>query len=174
MTTWFKQMTDYGFSEDQDFRTILSESTGGRPKQDHIITLDMALFPVKATRTKMSGYKTTSPKIAWLRWQPHQPRSLFYGNNKTRRDSHAPGLYSHRHRRLLDAVGFVHRQIPTNQDNGPNKLCTGHKNFDASTRSLNRVLPALNPSLSSATNVNPPSGSASSKNLSPLSTIIVT
>lgn len=56
-----------------------------------------------------------------------QPRSLFYGNNKTRRDSHAPGLYSHSHRRLSDAVNLRHRQIPTNQDNGPNKLCTGHK-----------------------------------------------
>ena len=39
---WFPRMVEYGFSEDQDFRTILSESAGGRPGQDHIISLDMA------------------------------------------------------------------------------------------------------------------------------------
>ena len=81
----------------------------------------------KTTCRKIDGYTATFPKVAWLPWQPHQPRSLFYGNNKTRRDNHAPGLYSHRHRRLSDAVNLRHRQIPTNQNNGPNKLCTGHK-----------------------------------------------
>lgn len=39
---WFPRMVEYGFSEDQDFRTKLSESAGGRPGQDHIISLDMA------------------------------------------------------------------------------------------------------------------------------------
>ncbi|WP_448857725.1 antA/AntB antirepressor family protein [Corynebacterium propinquum] len=39
---WFPRMVEYGFSEDQHFRTKLSESAGGRPGQDHIISLDMA------------------------------------------------------------------------------------------------------------------------------------
>lgn len=40
---WFPRMVEYGFSAGQDFSTNLSEITGrGRPKQDHIITLDMA------------------------------------------------------------------------------------------------------------------------------------
>ncbi|MDK8477369.1 antA/AntB antirepressor family protein [Corynebacterium pseudodiphtheriticum] len=39
---WFKQMTEYGFTEGQDFSPNLAKSTGGRRKQDHIITLDMA------------------------------------------------------------------------------------------------------------------------------------
>lgn len=39
---WFPRMVEYGFSAGQDFSTNLSKSTGGRPKQDHIITLDMA------------------------------------------------------------------------------------------------------------------------------------
>lgn len=39
---WFPRMVEYGFVEDLDFCSILSESTGGRPKKDHIIKLDMA------------------------------------------------------------------------------------------------------------------------------------
>lgn len=39
---WFNRMVTYGFTETQDFWTFLSESTGGRPSQDHIISLDMA------------------------------------------------------------------------------------------------------------------------------------
>lgn len=39
---WFPRMVTYGFEEGKDFSSFLSESTGGRPKQDHIIGLDMA------------------------------------------------------------------------------------------------------------------------------------
>lgn len=39
---WLPRMVAYGFEEEKDFSTFLSESTGGRPRQDHIITLDMA------------------------------------------------------------------------------------------------------------------------------------
>jgi phage anti-repressor protein len=35
-------MCEYGFSEDRDFWTFLSESTGGRPAEDHAITIPMA------------------------------------------------------------------------------------------------------------------------------------
>ena len=35
-------MCEYGFSEGTDFSTFLSESTGGRPKTNHAMTLDMA------------------------------------------------------------------------------------------------------------------------------------
>lgn len=41
-TTWFKRMTEYGFSENEDFIPNLEESTGGRPSVDHILKLDMA------------------------------------------------------------------------------------------------------------------------------------
>jgi phage anti-repressor protein len=41
-TTWFKRMTEYGFSEGTDFIPYLEESTGGRPSEDHQITIDMA------------------------------------------------------------------------------------------------------------------------------------
>ena len=39
---WFPRMCDYGFEEGTDFCSFLSESTGGRPAQDAVLTIDMA------------------------------------------------------------------------------------------------------------------------------------
>lgn len=39
---WFSRMCEYGFSESKDFRSILSESTGGRPSTDHRLSIPMA------------------------------------------------------------------------------------------------------------------------------------
>ena len=39
---WIKRMIEYGFEEGIDFSSFLSESTGGRPSKDYIITIDMA------------------------------------------------------------------------------------------------------------------------------------
>lgn len=39
---WFPRMCEYGFTEGQDFWTFLSESTGGRPAQEAVLTIDMA------------------------------------------------------------------------------------------------------------------------------------
>lgn len=41
-TNWFKQMVGYGFIEGQDFTPDLAKSTGGRPRANHIVSLDMA------------------------------------------------------------------------------------------------------------------------------------
>lgn len=50
-TDWFKRMCEYGFSEDVDYCSFLSESSfseksekpkGGRPSVDHQITIPMA------------------------------------------------------------------------------------------------------------------------------------
>ena len=41
-TTWFKRMCEYDFIENIDFIPFLEESTGGRPSQDHQLTIDMA------------------------------------------------------------------------------------------------------------------------------------
>ena len=38
----YPRMVAYGFEEDKDFSTKMSESTGGRPSTDHIVALDMA------------------------------------------------------------------------------------------------------------------------------------
>ncbi|MHC9590577.1 phage antirepressor KilAC domain-containing protein [Corynebacterium diphtheriae] len=39
---WFPRMVEYGFEEGKDFSSKMSESTGGRPHKDHVISLDMA------------------------------------------------------------------------------------------------------------------------------------
>lgn len=39
---WFERMKEYGFTEGEDFQTILSESTGGRPSVNHQLTINMA------------------------------------------------------------------------------------------------------------------------------------
>lgn len=39
---WIKRMIDYGFEENKDFCSFLSESTGGRPLKEYSITIDMA------------------------------------------------------------------------------------------------------------------------------------
>jgi len=39
---WFPRMCEYGFKLEKDFSSFLSESTGGRPKIDHTLTVAMA------------------------------------------------------------------------------------------------------------------------------------
>lgn len=39
---WFPRMCEYGFTENEDFCSFLSESTGGRPAADHALTIPMA------------------------------------------------------------------------------------------------------------------------------------
>lgn len=39
---WIKRMIEYGFVEEVDFITFLLESTGGRPSEDHELTIEMS------------------------------------------------------------------------------------------------------------------------------------
>jgi anti-repressor protein len=39
---WFPRMCEYGFREGKDFSSFLSESTGGRPSTDHMLSIPMA------------------------------------------------------------------------------------------------------------------------------------
>lgn len=39
---WIKRMIEYGFIENEDFCSFLSESSGGRPTVNHNLTVDMA------------------------------------------------------------------------------------------------------------------------------------
>lgn len=50
-STWFKDMCGYGFIEGKDFSPFSGESTGGRPRRDHVITLDMAKHLAMIQRT---------------------------------------------------------------------------------------------------------------------------
>lgn len=49
---WFPRMVEYGFIAGQDFSSKMSGSTGGRPRQDHIISLDMAKEIAMIQRTE--------------------------------------------------------------------------------------------------------------------------
>ena len=49
---WFPRMSEYGFTEGIDFSTKMSESTGGRPATDHLMTVDMAKEISMLQRTK--------------------------------------------------------------------------------------------------------------------------
>lgn len=51
-TTWFNRMESYGFVAGQDFIPKKEESAGGRPKINHIMTLDMAKEVAMIQRTK--------------------------------------------------------------------------------------------------------------------------
>lgn len=39
---WMPRMLEYGFQQDIDFSTFLSESTGGRPSKEYVLALDCA------------------------------------------------------------------------------------------------------------------------------------
>ena len=47
-----RRVEEYGFEEGEDFRTVLSK-TGGRPRQDYMITLDMAKELAMVERTQI-------------------------------------------------------------------------------------------------------------------------
>lgn len=49
---WFPRMTEYGFTENEDFSTFLSQSTGGRRATDHVVRLDMAKEIAMIQRTE--------------------------------------------------------------------------------------------------------------------------
>lgn len=51
-TQWFDRMEEYGFTAGQDFIRENGKSTGGRPRQDHIISLDMAKEIAMIQRTE--------------------------------------------------------------------------------------------------------------------------
>lgn len=51
-THWCKRMFEYGFLEGQDFMPNLAKSTGGRPSQDYVLTLDCAKEIAMLQRTE--------------------------------------------------------------------------------------------------------------------------
>lgn len=50
---WFPRMVEYGFTEGKDFSSFLSESTGGRPSIDHLLTIDTAKEICMIQRTEV-------------------------------------------------------------------------------------------------------------------------
>jgi anti-repressor protein len=50
---WFPRMCEYGFEDNRDFRTFLSESSGGRPGMDHQLSIEMAKEICMIQRTEL-------------------------------------------------------------------------------------------------------------------------
>lgn len=65
---WFQRMCEYGFNEGKDFYSFLSKSTGGRPSQDHALTIPMAKEICMLQRTergKQARQYFISLEAAW-------------------------------------------------------------------------------------------------------------
>ena len=61
---WFPRMVEYAFTEGEDFWTNLSESTGGRPATDHMMTIDMAKEICMVQRTERAAGRERHPAVA--------------------------------------------------------------------------------------------------------------
>jgi len=59
-STWLKHMTKYGFIAGRDYTEVKRKSTGGRPRIDHLITLDMAVTVCQYQRTQIGDWAAKS------------------------------------------------------------------------------------------------------------------
>jgi phage anti-repressor protein len=84
-TTWFKRMTEYGFGEGTDFIPFWEESTGGRPSEDHQMTIEMAKEICMLQRTergKLARQYFISLEKAWNSPEAVMARALKMADSK--------------------------------------------------------------------------------------------
>ena len=82
---WFPRMCEYGFEEGKDFSSILSKSTGGRPQQNHQLTISMAKELCMLQRTqKGKEFREYFIKVeeAWNSPEMVMKRALEIANRK--------------------------------------------------------------------------------------------
>lgn len=81
---WFPRMCEYGFEDGKDFSSILSKSTGGRPQQNHQLTISMAKELCMLQRTqKGKECREYFIKVeeAWNKPEIVLSRALIMANN---------------------------------------------------------------------------------------------
>ena len=104
---WFPRMCEYGFSEGADFRSFLSESSGGRPAVNHLLSIDMAKQLCMIQRTEI-GRKFRQYFIqveeAWNSPDAVMARALQYANRQL-------ALLQSRNLELTDTVAVQNQQI---------------------------------------------------------------
>lgn len=84
---WFPRMCEYGFTEGEDFCSFLSESTGGRPATDHMVTIPMAKELCMLQRTeKGSFFRKYFIKVeeAWNSPEMIMKRALEIANSRVK------------------------------------------------------------------------------------------
>lgn len=84
---WFPRMCEYGFTEGEDFCSFLSESTGGRPANDHMVTIPMAKELCMLQRTeKGSFFRKYFIKVeeAWNSPEMIMKRALEIANSRVK------------------------------------------------------------------------------------------
>ena len=84
---WFPRMCEYGFTEGEDFCSFLSESTGGRPATDHMVTIPMAKELCMLQRTeKGSFFRKYFIKVeeAWNSPEMIMKRALDIANSRVK------------------------------------------------------------------------------------------
>lgn len=82
---WFERMLQYGFDENRDFWTKMSESTGGRPSTDHIMKLDMAkelCMLARNEKGKQARHYFLEVEREWNSPEKVMPRALVIANNR--------------------------------------------------------------------------------------------
>ncbi len=80
---WFPRMCEYGFTDNKDFWTNLSESSGGRPATDHALSIPMAKEICMLQRNekgKQFRQYFISVEEAWNSPQMVMKRALEYAN----------------------------------------------------------------------------------------------
>lgn len=85
---WFPRMCEYGFTENEDFWTNLSESTGGRPSTDHQLTIPMAKEICMLQRNeKGKEFRQYFIKVeeAWNSPEMVMKRALDYANENVKK-----------------------------------------------------------------------------------------
>ena len=104
---WFPRMCDYGFVKGKDFRSFLSESTGGRPAVDHQITIAMAKELCMIQRSDI-GRKFRQYFIAveeqWNSPEAVMARALHFANRQLE-------LVQKQNTELLETVVVQNQQI---------------------------------------------------------------
>lgn len=82
---WFERMLQYGFDENKDFWTKMSESTGGRPSTDHIMKLDMAkelCMLARNEKGKQARHYFLEVEREWNSPEKVMARALVIANNR--------------------------------------------------------------------------------------------
>lgn len=82
---WFERMLQYGFDENRDFWTKMSESTGGRPSTDHIMKLDMAkelCMLARNEKGKQARHYFLEVEREWNSPEKVMARALVIANNR--------------------------------------------------------------------------------------------